>query len=115
MSDFEKLLAAVTAAPANTNFGTLTKLMEGAGFEMRMGKKQHAIFINPAHGKLINVAKPHHGPVKPHMCASVLKRSRKFSPRRGNESEGSTAVSQAQVSNESGLRSGVGCVDSEVS
>jgi hypothetical protein len=73
MSDFEKLLAAVTAAPANTNFGTLTKLMEGAGFEMRMGKKQHAIFINPTHGKLINVAKPHHGPVKPAYVRECLK------------------------------------------
>jgi hypothetical protein len=65
MTEFEELLTAVRGAPANTDFATLVKLMRSAGFDLRMGKKQHVIFINRTYGKLQNVAKPHRGPVKP--------------------------------------------------
>ncbi len=73
MTEFEKLWAAVSSAPANTDFATLVKLMEFAGFELRMGKKQHAIFTNRAYRKLQNVARPHHGPVKPFYVRECLK------------------------------------------
>ena len=73
MTEFEKLWAAVSSAPANTDFATLVKLMASAGFELRMGKKQHAIFTNRAYGKLQNVARPHRGPVKPVYVRECLK------------------------------------------
>jgi hypothetical protein len=73
VTEFEKLLDAVSRAPANTDFATLVKLMRFAGFELRMGKKQHAIFINRTYGKLQNVAQPHHGPVKPVYVRDCLK------------------------------------------
>ena len=73
MTEFEKLWAAVSNAPANTDFATLVKLMKSAGFELRMGRKQHAIFTNRRHGKLQNVARPHRGPVKPVYIRECLK------------------------------------------
>ena len=73
MTEFEKLWAAVKSAPANTDFATLAKLMKCAGFELRMGRKQHAVFLNRTYGKLLNVAKPHHGPVKPSYVRECLK------------------------------------------
>ncbi len=73
MTEYEKLWAAVSSAPANTDFPTLMKLMKSAGFEMRMGRKQHAIFTNRRYGKLQNVARPHHGPVKPVYVRECLK------------------------------------------
>ena len=73
MSEFEKLLTAVSAAPANTDFATLVKLMRSAGFELRMGKKQHGIFTSRIHRRMINVAKPHHEPVKPVYVRECLK------------------------------------------
>ncbi len=72
-TDFEKLLSEVSDAPANTDFATLVKLMEAAGFELRMGKKQHAVFLHRTHHKLQNLAKPHHGPVKPIYVRECLK------------------------------------------
>ncbi len=65
MTEFEKLLTVVSRAPANTDFSTLVKLVRSAGFELKMGKRQHAIYINRTYGKLQNVAKPHRGPVMP--------------------------------------------------
>lgn len=72
MNEFEKLWAAVSSAPVNTDFATLVKLMASAGFELRMGK-QHAIFTNRGYGKLQNVARPHRGPVKPVYVRECLK------------------------------------------
>jgi hypothetical protein len=77
-TDFEKLWSKVSSAPANTDFATLVKLMEFAGFELRMGKKQHAIFVHRTHHKLQNVAKPHHGPVKPVYVRECLKTIREL-------------------------------------
>ena len=73
MLELEKLVRAVSAAPANTDFPSLVKLMRAAGFELRMGKKQHAIFIHHTQRRLVNVAKPHHGPVKPVYLRECLK------------------------------------------
>src|SRR5260370_23440322 len=73
MADLEMLLGNVSQAPANTDFGTLVELMTLAGFELRMGKKQHAIFTNKAHGIRQTVAKPYHGPVKPVYVRECLK------------------------------------------
>jgi predicted RNA binding protein YcfA (HicA-like mRNA interferase family) len=73
VADFEKLLASVSNAPANTDFATLVQLMELAGFQLRMGKKQHAIFTNKTHAIRRTVAKPHHGPVKPVYVRECLK------------------------------------------
>jgi hypothetical protein len=73
VTEFEKLLTVVSRAPANTDFSTLVKLMRSAGFELKMGKRQHAIFINRTYGKLQNVAKPHRGPVKPVYVRDCLK------------------------------------------
>jgi len=73
MADLERLFAAVSGAPANTDFNTLTKLMRSAGFDLRMGKKQHAVFINRTTHQMINVAKPHRGRVKPVYVRECLK------------------------------------------
>jgi hypothetical protein len=73
MADLDKLFAAVRDAPANTDFNTLTSLMRSAAFDLRMGKKQHAVFINRTTRQLINVAKPHRGPVKPVYVRECLK------------------------------------------
>jgi predicted RNA binding protein YcfA (HicA-like mRNA interferase family) len=82
--DFEQLFATVAAAVANTKFETLVKLMESVGFEMRIGKKHHAIFTHRAYGLRQNVAIRHHGPMKPVYVRECIKILEKFQMLQGN-------------------------------
>jgi hypothetical protein len=84
VTPLEKLLDAVANAPANTRFDTLVRLMEAAGFRLRMGKRGHAIFIHRAYHILQNVAVPHHGPVKPVYVRECLKAIEKLQLLRGS-------------------------------
>lgn len=73
MIELEQLFTDAVDAPANTDFAVLVKLMEAAGFKLKMGRRGHAIFTHRAYGIRQNVAKPHHGPVKPVYVRECLK------------------------------------------